>query len=115
MKKKPKRFAEIRVRLERVPPGERAVKLKYPDNLGLRTKLGGKPDWIQTDETPDCPGCSQPMSFVAQIDSIEHDSQKNPLRKDCLENKDYMFGDVGMIYVFFCHQCCEPGCIHQCY
>ena len=45
---------EYRVKLESVQRGERAVPLDYPANLGLRTKLGGKPDWIQGDETPEC-------------------------------------------------------------
>jgi uncharacterized protein YwqG len=111
----PRRLPEIRVTLKRVPPGERAVPLNYPDNLGIRTKLGGEPAWIQGDDTPQCSGCGQPMTFVAQIDSVEHDSRLNPLRRDCMEDKDYMFGDVGMIYVFFCYQCCQPGCVHQCY
>jgi uncharacterized protein YwqG len=81
-------FTEYRVRLERVPPGERAVTLPYPANLGQRTKLGGEPDWIQGDETPVCAECNQPMSFVAQIDSIDYTGR--------LGSGPYMFGDVGM-------------------
>lgn len=110
-----RRLVEIRVTLERVPQGQQAVPLAYPDNVGLRTKLGGEPDWIQGDEVPECPHCGQRMAFVAQIDSVEHDSENNPLRRDCLEDQDYMFGDVGMIYVFFCFDCCQPNCVHQCY
>jgi hypothetical protein len=110
-----RRLPEIRVTLERVPPEQRAVPLDYPDNLGLRTKLGGEPEWIQGDDTPACPHCGRQMTFVAQIDSIEHDSPQNPLGRDPLGELDYMFGDVGMIYVFFCEECCEPGCVHQCY
>jgi hypothetical protein len=30
--------------------------------------LGGEPDWLQGDETPNCPGCSEEMSFVAQLE-----------------------------------------------
>ena len=55
------------------------------------------------------------MVFVAQIDSVEHDSKRNPRGRDCLGEQDYMFGDVGMIYVFFCFECSQPGCVHQCY
>jgi uncharacterized protein YwqG len=95
--------------------GERAVRLKDPDNLGLRTKLGGKPDWIQDDQTPTCRSCRKSMTFIAQIDSIEHDSDKNPLRRDCLGHQDYMFGDVGMIYVFFCFDCGRTASEFQCY
>ncbi len=106
---------EIRVSLQRVGAGERAVPLDYPDNLGIRTKLGGTPDWIQGDDTPECSSCGQPMTFVAQIGSIEHDNKHNPLRRDCLTKKDYMFGDVGMIYVFYCFQCCQAAAMEQCY
>ncbi len=111
----PRVLPELRVILERVPSGQRAVLLDYPDNLGLRTKLGGEPDWIQGPEVPDCPSCGQAMTFVAQIDSVEHDSPHNPLRRAWPEEQVYMFGDVGMIYVFFCFDCCEPACVHQCY
>ena len=58
---------EYRVKLERVKRGEKAVPVNYPKNLGRRTKLGGKPDWIQGDETPECPQCGDTMYFVAQI------------------------------------------------
>ena len=64
---------EYRVKFERVPQGEKAVE---PNALGLRSKLGGKPDWEQDDETPMCPNCKEPMLFVAQIDSIEHNNWK---------------------------------------
>jgi hypothetical protein len=32
-----------------------------PRSLGL----GGEPDWIQADETPDCPSCAAYMTFIA--------------------------------------------------
>ena len=113
--KKVKELPEIRVTLERVPAGERAVPLDYPDNLGVRTKLGGTPDWIQGDEAPVCQSCNNAMTFVAQIDSIEHDSKHNPLRRDCMGHQDYMFTDVGMIYVFWCFNCGCPAVCHQSY
>lgn len=111
----PRRLPEIRVDLERVPPGARAVGLDYPENLGLRSKLGGDPDWIQEDETPACESCGEPMTFVAQIDSVEHDNPRNPLRKSPLGNQHYMFGDVGMIYVFYCFDCGLSASIVQGY
>ena len=110
-----RRLSELRVELERVRPGDRAARLEYPDNLGRRTKFGGEPEWIQGDETPICPECETALVFVAQIDSVEHDAPGNPLRRDALTDQDYMFGDVGMIYVFFCYDCCQPAAIHQCY
>ena len=113
MTRGPRRLAELRVRLERVSEGERAVELGYPDDLGLRTKLGGDPDWVQDEDTPVCDCCGQPMSFVAQIDSIEHQNRLNPLSRPALGEKDYMFGDVGMLYVFYCFDCGNPTCFEQ--
>jgi hypothetical protein len=103
---------EIRVKLEPLPPGHLAVPLPYP---GLRTKLGGEPDWIQGDYTPECPDCGKEMVLIAQIDSVDNDSPENPLAMDSLNHEDFMFGDVGMIYVFYCYDCLQPGCVHQCY
>ena len=48
------------------------------------------------------------MSFVAQIDSLDID---DPLHGP----KEYMFGDVGMIYVFYCFTCQESASVFQCY
>ncbi|GAA2260939.1 hypothetical protein GCM10010430_51330 [Kitasatospora cystarginea] len=31
-------------------------------------RLGGEPDWIQDDETPDCPSCTAPMTFTAELE-----------------------------------------------
>lgn len=104
---------EYRVKLERVKRGERAVPLADPDNLGLRTKLGGKPDWIQDDATPECEECGEPMSFVAQIDSIEHQSEHNPLMDEPPRHIDFLFGDVGMIYVFYCFDCLQVFSLQQ--
>src|SRR6185503_7624040 len=100
-KRRRKTLPEIKVTLTRCRKGQKAVPLDYPKNLGLRTKLGGKPEWIQYDEVPNCPSCNARMTFVAQIDSLEHQSSRNPLAKEFSEQY-YMFSDVGMIYVFFC-------------
>ena len=110
-----KLLPEIRVTLERVEAGDRAVPLDYPDNLGTRTKLGGVPNWIQGDATPECESCGEPMTFVAQIDSSAHDNKHNPLRRNSLGRQDYMFGDVGMVYVFYCFECAMPACLEQGY
>ncbi|MCZ7647075.1 MAG: YwqG family protein [Planctomycetota bacterium] len=83
--------------------------------MGLRTKLGGKPDWEQGDEYPNCPDCKEEMVFIAQIDSIEHESEYNPLSKSALGHQDYMFCDVGMIYVFYCFGCNEAKAVTQFY
>ena len=103
---------EYRIRFELVPEGDHA----YPpgrENLGLRSKLGGDPNWVQGDDTPACPQCGEPMSFVGQIDSIEHKEDHNPHRQEYRE-QDFMFGDVGVIYVFFCFDCSETKSVFQC-
>ena len=107
----------FKVDLTRLKKGEPAFpkSKKHYESQGLRTKLGGTPDWVQGDETPSCPDCKQPMSFVAQIDSIEHDSDKNPHSVDALsDDQKWMFGDVGMIYVFHCFDCMTAQAVVQC-
>lgn len=37
-------------------------------------QLGGRPSWLQGDETPECPGCASPMAFVAQFEE-GHDAR----------------------------------------
>ena len=80
-----------------------------------RLKLGGEPEWVQHPEVLECRDCKQPMTFVAQIDSMEHDAPHNPHAIGCLSGRQqYMFGDVGMIYVFMCFGCMETRSILQC-
>jgi uncharacterized protein YwqG len=88
-----------------------------PDDqrLGLRSKLGGTPTWEQNDETPSCTNCKKPLAFVAQLDSISLPDDDNPRGFDGLpEDRRYIFGDVGLIYVFFCFDCGETRSIFQC-
>jgi hypothetical protein len=114
------KLPEFRVALTRLRPGEQA----YPkgDDIphhhahGLRTKLGGDPDWEQGDRAnPACPHCNRAMVFVAQIDSVEHDSRSNPHSVGCLSpDQKWMFGDVGLLYVFFCPECLHPHAEFEC-
>jgi uncharacterized protein YwqG len=105
---------EFRVILHRLPPGERAVELEYPNNIGKRTKLGGTPDWIQTAEIPVCPECREEMTFVAQIDSIDYIDKYIP-EVTVYGTEQYMFGDVGIIYTFFCFNCLQTTSVFQSY
>jgi uncharacterized protein YwqG len=57
---------------------------------GVVGKLGGRPAWIQGDETPKC-SCRRKMIFVAQI---EHNAAAG-----------INFGDCGSGYVFNCGHC----------
>ena len=53
-------------------------------------KIGGRPDWIQGDETPSCQ-CGERMVFVAQL--------------ECHGGGGINFGDVGSGYAFVCPKC----------
>jgi hypothetical protein len=114
MSKRPGTLREYRVTLTPVADGETAMEHGYPDNLGLRTKLGGEPTFIQGGKTPNCSECGKQLHFVAQIDSVEHKWKTNPNARDYQE-QHFMFGDVGMIYVFFCFECGQPSCAMDCY
>jgi len=112
-----KSLPEFAVTLKRVTDATSSTANYRRDyyRLGLRTKLGGTPDWEQGDETQLCPHCGKTMSFVAQIDSVEHDSSVNPHSVDALsDDQKCMFGDVGMIYVFLCFECGTPSAVMQC-
>lgn len=103
---------ELRVPLHNLESAEEAEIPDYAaDEAGRRTKFGGKPDWIQNDCTPACPSCNDPMHFVCQIDSVDHVLSPE---SEC-ERPTWMFGDVGMIYVFFCFECLETASVFQCY
>ena len=108
MSDRPDILREYRVTI--VPADAAGRQPRYPDNLGLRTKFGGIPDSIQgvhDDKPKTCPGCFQPMHFVAQLDSFEFNGKANPNRQDYGDTQ-FMFGDVGMIYVWFCFKCLTP-------
>ncbi|MEW2130422.1 hypothetical protein [Streptomyces sp. NPDC005435] len=65
-------------------------------------RLGGEPDWIQNDETPDCPSCATPMTFTAELE--EGTDFATPVN----------FGGGGRGYVFHCRPCEEAAFLWQC-
>lgn len=67
------------------------------DEIGKRSKLGGKPDWIQSSEVPIC-SCGKEMSFYGQLDSI---------------GDAVILADCGMIYIFVCFDCFETKSMIQ--
>lgn len=110
----PETLREYRVTLVPVTGSESLP--SYPENLGLRTKFGGVPDKVQ-ESSPSrlsCPGCGQNMHFIGQIDSFEHESSQNPNARH-YRDQEFMFGDVGMIYVWFCFDCLTPVATMDCY
>jgi len=115
MSDRPDILREYRVTV--VPAEEAGPRAREPDDLGLRTKFGGEPDAIQgggDDGEKTCPQCFRRMHFVAQIDSFEFNGENNPNRKD-YGDEQFMFGDVGMIYVWFCFNCLTPHAAIECY
>ena len=114
------KLPEFRVKLERVNPGDTAYpmgdEIPYQDYIGQRTKLGGDPDWIQEGGHVDCSNCCRRMIFVAQIDSVENESPSNPHSvSPHSDEQQWMFGDAGIIYVFFCFFCGDAYSVSQCY
>jgi hypothetical protein len=107
---------KFRVTIQRMDEATRQfIQDGYPENLGLRTKFGGSPDWEQDGHDVRCPECGKPMPFVGQIDSFQHDSKHNPNRADCLSDKQkFIFGDVGMVYLFFCFECLQVQTVFEC-
>ena len=92
-------------KLELLPVGEQSKAERHFseycwDKLGTRFKIGGKPDFIQESDIPECPNCRKKMKFYAQLDTI---------------GEKYDIGDSGLIYVFFCFDCCETKSIVQSY
>lgn len=63
-------------------------------------QLGGEPSWIQGDETPGCPSCSQPMIFVAQLEQG-------------LSHTEINFGGGGSGYAFACRPCAQAAFLWQ--
>ncbi|MBC9718805.1 hypothetical protein H9Y04_40390 [Streptomyces sp. TRM66268-LWL] len=64
-------------------------------------RLGGEPEWIQGDETPDCPSCAGRMTFTAELEEgADYETAAN-------------FGGGGRGYVFHCEPCGEAAFLWQ--
>lgn len=95
-----KHIPSFRLRMEPLDKAaETMPKFEYaPNEVGERHKIGGKPDFIQQEIVPTCPDCRSPMTFFAQLDSL---------------NDEFNIADCGMIYVFICFGCNETRSIIQ--
>jgi uncharacterized protein YwqG len=64
------------------------------DHMGQKVlgKIGGKPLWIQNDETPMC-NCGEKMTFLLQL--------------ECYGTGGINFGDMGSGYAFACSRCID--------
>lgn len=70
-------------------PSRAVILAPVEKKAGLKSTVGGAPNWIQMDGTPDCPKCERPMAFALQLAS---DSR-------------IAFGDMGLLYAFVCPEC----------
>gem|GEM_PF-2367763 len=68
-------------------------------------RVGGSPTWVQDTEYLKCPKCSRTMHFAAQIDSD----------LKLVDGSDWMWGDLGICYLYFCGDCSVTGVTYQCY
>ncbi len=68
-------------------------------------RVGGSPTWIQDSEYLKCPKCSKTMYFGAQIDS----------GLKLTDGSEWMWGDSGICYLYFCGHCSVTGVTYQCY
>ncbi|MEE1927366.1 hypothetical protein V1J52_04070 [Streptomyces sp. TRM 70351] len=69
---------------------------------GVLGQWGGEPEWLQGEETPACPGCGEPMGFVAQLEEgRDHTTAAN-------------FGGGGCAYAFVCGPCARAAFLWQC-
>lgn len=110
----PKVLREYCVHLKLLDENSNRLDPDCSDNIGQRTKFGGLPDKLNESPHPRCEECGRLLRFIAQIDSIEHKCDSNPHSRDYMEQQ-FMFGDVGMIYVWFCFDCLKPHTTMECY
>jgi hypothetical protein len=85
-------------RVELIPTEGLGAEKRKP---GHRTKFGGMPDEFQPNSTAlKCSLCEKKMQFIGQIDSFD---------------KEFMFMDMGMIYIWYCFECFEPHATMESY
>lgn len=91
-------------KLEMIPLSDEArQKRGFPmsePEIGHRSKVGGKPTFLQGEEYPICQSCGSKMTFYAQLDAI---------------GDGFDIADCGLIYVFVCFDCYETKSIIQSY
>ena len=81
-------------------------------NLGNKEgkhQMGGLPFWIQDEEHILCVNCKKEMPYIAMIDSELY------IGKDGFREKGHMFGDEGILYIFYCRFCNMIATIGQCF
>jgi hypothetical protein len=92
-------LAETFVRLAPTPARWRWQDWALSDGRENLSRVGGYPSWIQDAEFPRCAKCSQPMRFVAQLDS----------GLPAADGRATLWAGGGMCYVFWCGACRVSG------
>ena len=73
-------------------------------------KIAGVPHWLRSNDTPTCPGCGGPMTFVAQLDAAL-DGILPAYPKEGYKERYKFFhfgGDDGLGHLFLCKNECTP-------
>ena len=82
----------------KTPEAKAIIGFEWNDTNGRAQKIGGRPDWLQGEDTPECPSCFKKMTFYGQLDCL---GDKVPL------------ADCGRIFVFVCMDCYETKSVLQ--
>jgi hypothetical protein len=94
----PERIPETRL-IPRPPTFRRKLiaVMKWRMTMNYRPhKVGGEPDWIQGEETPEC--CGRRAMFYGQLGSL---------------GGKYDLCDNGIIYIFVCRKCLKTHSVLQ--
>lgn len=92
------------VRLASTPPRWRWQDWAMSNERENLHRLGGYPAWIQAAEYPECPDCGAPMPFVLQLDSYLSTE----------DGGEWLWGNGGIAYVFWCDSCRVSAAFWQC-
>jgi hypothetical protein len=68
-------------------------------------RVGGEPSWIQNADYPKCPECNKQMMFLMQLASD----------LPATDGSEWIWGDSGICYTFWCDRCKVSGHLWQCY
>ena len=94
---------EADVRLRRTPDRWSLQDWALSNGRQNLNRVGGEPTWIQGPDHPSCPECSTTMSFVMQLDSLDVDG-----------GPWWLWGNGGILYVFWCTECSISATLWQC-
>ena len=83
----------------KTPEARAAIGFKWNSTAGRAHKLGGQPDWLQSEDPPECSSCFKKMTFYGQLDCI---------------GDQVALGDCGRIFVFVCLDCLSTQSLLQC-